>query len=138
MTYKDFLKDLESKGVRIPKEDEGRYATRYASGPTIFRGKLCLINSWCVGGMRGGSCWGDKPSSYSTGEPEPEWSSLDQILELYAPGITFLQYKRLMASVENTEDEEGDYYGNSSVYSMRILPLETLYEFLSEKGFLPE
>lgn len=95
---------------------------------------------WCTGGQSGGSCWGGEHYPVS-GDPEPEFEDLDQILEAVCPGISFLQYKRLCQEViEFEEDAKGhggsDYYGNYRTYSAKKVNLRKLYDTLVEKGLL--
>jgi hypothetical protein len=142
MTYDSFLSKVETLlGKEIPKPlvPAPRYNDRagilYAN-IFLFENEPVLVNAWHVGGKRGGSCWGGVPESYTTGDPEPEWTVLDTILEHFCPNITYLKYKKLMSLVNSDSSEDGDYYGNTSIYTIRILKFEDLYNFL--KGFLPE
>ena len=101
-----------------------------------FNGKMvpAFTLRWTSGGMTGGSCWGTSPEYPVESEEEPEWKDLDQVLEHFCPGITFLQYKRLLALAEMREDSDGgDYYGNYYTYKVRVLRLDAVYEFLSER-----
>jgi hypothetical protein len=95
---------------------------------------------WCTGGQSGGSCWGGQHYAVS-GEPEPEFQELDEILEAVCPHITFLQYKRVCQEVivfeENAQGHGGsDYYGNYRTYSSKTVNLRKLYDTLVEKELL--
>ncbi len=158
MTYLDFIKRLneppfeyeiplpvEEKGKR-KKADvwEGRGSYSGGSSVALYKrwyadpGKWALLLKWEVGGTTGGSCWGGTPEPYVSSSPEPPWTHLDDILEHFCPNITFLQFRQLERHVELTDDGYTDFYGNSTKYAMKVLPLESLYEFLNEKGLLPD
>ena len=152
MTYEQFIEELETKlQISVPKYVEPDptkkkgwmedYAERHwydSSGYKLYHKEPALINSWETGGVSGGSCWdSSNPQPYSSGKVEPEWTELTNILEIFAPEITFLKYKALMGLTKMTEKTEHEYYGNCTDYAIRVLPLKTLYEFLDEKGLLP-
>jgi hypothetical protein len=105
-------------------------------------GELCtrepaLIHAWSTGGMQGGSCWGGEPHYYATpSESEPEWEMLDQILEFFCPNLSFLRYKGIMRLVNTADYSEGEYYGNPTNYSIKILKLATLWEYLNENKLI--
>ena len=153
MTYEGFIHELETAlKITVPKyvkpdpsEKKGwmqDYAERHwydSSGIKIVHKEAALINSWETGGVSGGSCWdSSNPQPYSSGKVEPEWTELTEILEHFVPEITFLKYKALMGLTTMIEKTEHEYYGNHTDYAIRVLPLKTLYEFLDEKGMLPE
>lgn len=94
---------------------------------------------WLTGGMRGGNCWGGEPQRIESWEldNEPDFESLDEVLEHFAPQITFMEYKRLnQVVVEEDSRFEPDYYGNSSEYTIKKVELKKLYKWLVEKNFI--
>lgn len=95
-----------------------------------------LSVSWSGGGSWG-NCWDDSIYT-SPGEPEPEFTGLDLVLEATAPSLTFLQYKRVLRdAVELRENHEHDYYGGSGNTSYsKIADLRKLYDTLVEMGAL--
>jgi hypothetical protein len=102
--------------------------------------EIYLCNEWCSGGISGGSCWDDskEDNHYATrGESEPEFTSLDNILDEICPNITYLQYKKLITKViEEDSYIQNEYYGNSSHYSYKTVLLKDLYDTLKELSLL--
>lgn len=103
----------------------------------------CVIrgNEVYTGGMSGGSCYDNGDRSYHS-EPgdggSPELESLDKILEVVCPDITFLKYKLLLSKAEITTETYGDsdYYGNTSNYAWKQVSIGKLYDALLEIGVL--
>lgn len=97
---------------------------------------------WETGGVSGGSCWGGELSSYSSEEPEPEFKSLDKILEELCPNISYLKYKSLVSEcVTRSSRESGDYYGNSNQYESKSyesksIDLDHLLKLLQSKKLI--
>lgn len=87
---------------------------------------------WSVGGMSGGNCWGGEPTYSSYAEDGPDDTELDGILELVAPRITFLQYKRLGDVYDRRDKTNYEYYGNYTYYKIKSLNLRKLYSKLVE------
>ncbi len=101
---------------------------------------LVLVHSWIIGKTRSSSSWEHNDAStntYETGELEPNWDLLDNILEQYWPEISFLKYKKLMKLVKVKTQTEHEYYGNSTDYGVKLLKVEDLYNFLNENFRLP-
>lgn len=102
--------------------------------------EIYLCNEWCSGGISGGSCWDDgkEDNHYATrGESEPEFTSLDNILNEICPNITYLQYKKLIAEVIKEDGyTECEYYGNSTNHSYKTILIKDLYEALKELSLL--
>lgn len=100
-----------------------------------------IAEYWRTGGVSGGSCWdtGDNDDQFydMESEPEPEFESLDKILEHFAPNVTFLQYKRLIQDcVERGDHRENEYYGNHTNYAYKIIKLEALFKYMKGLGWL--
>lgn len=85
---------------------------------------------WIVGGVTGGNCWGDEASIAVTADEEPEFDSIDRILEHFVPQITFLQYKQLGKLVNTIERTDYEYYGNSYEKRIKYVKLGDLYDFI--------
>jgi hypothetical protein len=101
-------------------------------GPTIE-----LEARWVTGGECGGNCWDQEFSSCSvSSEPEPEFLVLDEILTVISPGITFLQYKKLLAKVVYDIDTDHEYYGNYTDYGIKKLLVDDVWSFLEENGYV--
>lgn len=95
-----------------------------------------LAETWMSGGVGGGSCWdNDNSSHYSIdADPEPDFTSLDSVLEKVCPGITYLQYKKLASSlkIERHERHRDEYYGNSTKHTTKAIRIGDLYKTLLE------
>ena len=88
---------------------------------------------WTTGGMQGGSCWGTEANQPVEGEVEPEFESLDKVLEHFSPSITFLQYKKLFrAVVETGTDTDSSYYGNFYNKAFKKVNLSVLEKYLKD------
>lgn len=86
-----------------------------------------------IGGMEGGSCWGDssQPKSYTASHIE-ENIVLESILEAIYPAITFLEYRKLLKLIDIRETSDGsDWYGNYSNYRVYSLDIGALAEALT-------
>jgi hypothetical protein len=67
--------------------------------------------SWCLGGSSS-DCYGN--DFVIDAEQQPEFVELDKFLELAAPTLSYLQYRRLYREcVQVVEFTERDYYGSS-------------------------
>lgn len=95
---------------------------------------------WITGGLTGGNCWQDHDETCwesMSGDPEPELTDLDTILEHFKPDISFIQYKRLYQElIERGEHRSNEYYGNYTDYAHKFIRLRRLYNYLSDKGWL--
>ena len=98
--------------------------------------KAAFVNSWHVGGTEGRGYWGGESHSYSTGNTEPEWTDLTEILEHFCPNITFLKYKGLMSKFHSGKTGDSDYYGNESNYTYNYVFVEDLYNFLKDHDLI--
>jgi len=162
MTYDQFKAELGSIGLTVPEPkpkgtkkkslswqercipdgipliDPKGYSVYSNSDPSTF--VPALVNKWRSGGTSGGSCWNsgsDEDPHYSVpGDPEPAWDELDQILEHFCPDIPYLKYKKILPLTTTSETSETEYYGNSTSYTLRILKLKDLYNFLFENDLL--
>lgn len=94
----------------------------------------CIKVEWRVGGQGGGSCWDDGETDRHyplDADPEEELTELDKILEIFAPNLTFLQYKKLTREVVTRGSRtQNDYYGNYTSYASKSVNLEVLYRFI--------
>ncbi len=91
---------------------------------------------WTIGGTSGGNCWGDEAHPFHTDDPEPELD-LDKLFEVICPNMTFLQYRKVIASVlkRSTETYE-EYYGNSTVNGAKEVNFSELYNALVKFGVI--
>ena len=96
---------------------------------------LYLVNVVNTGGISGGSCWDDScPTPYSTGEGLGEFLGLNDVLTTFYPKVTLLEYKSLLSKVTMDTHTEYEYYGNAMDYAYNAISLESIYEFLVDKG----
>lgn len=99
-----------------------------------------LFEEWVSGGVSGGSCWDDGSNDrhYATsGDKEPDFSSLDTILENLCPNISFIKYKKLVNEIVKYGDYSvNEYYGNSTNYGYKTINLGDLYDKLKEMSLI--
>lgn len=94
---------------------------------------------WRIGGITGGSCWGDKADRPVDGEPEPEFENLDVILAEICPNISFLQYKRLCQSIIKIGERSSyEYYGNYYDYATKSFAIADLEKYLKDNNLWNE
>lgn len=105
----------------------------------VYTSKPHLEVRWKTGGLSGGSCWdtGDEDTRYYSeeGDPEVEFDELDEILERVCPDISYLKFRKLEKLIEHDSATENEYYGNYSIYSIKRLVVEKLWDFLVEHGY---
>ena len=109
---------------------EGDRVVDYAPG-------IILLKTWETGGVSGGSCWeSSNPKPYYNSATEPDWYTLDKILEEFCPSISYLQYKKLAAKEKHKTYTEYEYYGNNTEYEVKYLYLQDIYDVLVEMNIL--
>lgn len=142
-SFLDIVKEL---GVCLYKKNESR--SSYSSVNTKDIDMECgLYCDWISGGVTGGSCWDDgETDNHTSRESDPEnedvEKDLERILEEVCPSLSFLQYKKLLRGsndkglIETDDRYENEYYGNSTSYRIKWLPLNKLYAVLKEMNVL--
>lgn len=139
MTLEEFLEKLRGLDVTVYERVDDKKKTY--SNPYYriknrkkdsFTGEDFLFNEWRTGGVSGGSCWDEGESRHYpvSGEPEPDFTDLDAVLEALCPNIPYLQYKKLLPLIKSDERTEYEYYGNSTTYGFKVLKLSDLYNEL--------
>lgn len=88
--------------------------------------------SWRIGGLTGGNCWGGVADQSISAEDQAEFTQLDQFLEKYFPKITFLQYKKLLPLIKTQDFSVGEYYGNYTEYRISYVKFDDIADCLSE------
>ncbi len=91
-------------------------------------------DSWRVGGLTGGNCWGGEADEPVETEEEAPLTLLDSFLETYFPTITFLQYRKLLALVQKKTFRSYEYYGNYTEYRISYIKFDELAQCLSDIG----
>ena len=130
MTWDEFYSKVSQKFSYTGKW--GRKTETHWFGDTNY-----YSVEWRTGGMSGGNCWGDEPSYSVDADEVPEMTMLDEFLEEICPEITFLQYKRVMRElIESDSRTEYEYYGNHTNYGIRRVNFRKLYDRLVEVGVL--
>lgn len=138
MTYEEFLDKVKTVLGYTDNDDSDRWYGGPYGWKKIAKNGHVLTCRWIIGGASGGSCWGDSPEPRS-GDPEPEFEELDKVLESLAPTISFIKYKRLLRDhIFTDEESEREYYGNYTVYAVKSIKLENLYNFLVEEQLLAQ
>lgn len=130
MTLQEFKELIRNLGIYMDFSLDGDY-----------HNKSDLIGiKWSTGGVSGGSCWdeGNRDPHYPTsGEPQPNFNSLDLILEVVCPKITYLEHKKLLRNVMITKNYcDNDYYGNYTNYSQIYVEVDNLHKYLVENDLL--
>jgi len=88
--------------------------------------ELVIYMNWESSGLKGGSCWGDKPHRYTN--ETPNFDALDMALSKINPAITYLQYKGIDKKIRSTEKESWGYYGNYDNIGIKYIKLNDLYK----------
>lgn len=96
---------------------------------------LNIKKKWVTGGIEPNVYGSGSNSRAMAAEPEPnDPKELIDILEVFCPDITFLQFKRL--ELHNIWNEETDsysgYYGDCTYYVIKKLDLRALFTGLKE------
>lgn len=86
-----------------------------------------IMTSRHIGGMSGGSCWGDEAQPYQENE-EFKHDILLMLLDRICPNITLLQYKKLGKFRELSPYTSYEYYGNHTTYEIEIYSLKQVYD----------
>jgi hypothetical protein len=98
--------------------------------------ELYLHKEWRVGGRSGGSCYDTGEPVYHgiDGDPEPEFTEIDTVIEAFCPEISFLNYKKLMKAIKMEEGTytESEYYGNYTNHAFKVVKLSDFYAALKE------
>lgn len=82
-----------------------------------------------LGGYSGGNCWGDEAQPY-TADPPENWVVFDYVFELIKPEITYLQFRKVENQVKKLSDSQWEYYGNSTSYEVKYIPLSEVYKIV--------
>lgn len=129
MNFEAFLEELK-------KIDIYPHTSRYVRH-RVEETEPYLEVSWVTGGVGGGNCWGDVADLPVEPDEEPEFDSLDKIVEALVPNLSFLQYKQLSQTcLERSTDSDGDYYGNVTYRARKTLYLQKLHQKLLDFGLL--
>lgn len=106
--------------------------------PQDPKGNPELHWSWTTGGITGGSWGGVQPDTPVEPSPEPDMDSLEQVLEIVSPNITFLQFRKMTREIMLVEDRTNasDYYGNVYHERTKRILLKNLYRYLNREQLL--
>ena len=96
----------------------------------------CIFHRYETGGVSGGSCWDDSdPQEYHVSKQDNEFRKLDDLLSDVVPKLSFLEYKKINRLVKHNSEEDTEYYGNCTYYSVEYIMLDVLYDTLTEMGY---
>lgn len=90
------------------------------------------------GGMSGGNCWGNEPSSYTgyVGSYNTDEIIYDVLSEIDET-MPFLVVKKIINECKTTEtDEQYEYYGNYTNYEIITYDCRKMLNILAEKGII--
>lgn len=107
--------------------EDNHYRENYSSQDAI-------VMKTKIGGAEGGG-WQDDSiaTDYVESDPERQEEVLDSVLGLVAPGITYLQYKKLAKElIKEDTYQDNDYYGNHTLYKLEMINPDALYDYLKE------
>jgi hypothetical protein len=135
MTKEEFLEkivnlDISFSSMREKENSYSRTLFDFLNHEKVTMNDY-ITKEWYTGGEGGHSCWGHDPR-FNEGEKEPEFTSLETIMEEVCPGITFLKYKKVASLVKEAPYGDTDYYGNTSHHMVHYIKLEDLYNKLVE------
>lgn len=129
----EFTKEQIEKINTNTPYDQGVYFQPY--GVPFKHKELCVYMRYETGGYSGGSCWYDSdPQPYSIDEI-PNFDVLDLVLKELAPNLTYLQYKEVEKLIDTNDGSEHEYYGNSTDWTVKFIPISELYDTLNSMGY---
>ena len=136
MELKEFMEIVSKKTYCMSQES---YDYKFGYGEkSNDKSPRYIYSEECIGGKRGGSCWGGTPSAYINADGASSArrnfdASLDNVIEAVAPNITYIQYRQIVNSLLiQKEHTESEYYGNYSSYIVYLIDAEKLYDKLRE------
>lgn len=92
---------------------------------------------WTTGGITGGNCYGDRADRSLDADLEPEFRTLDDILLLLSPNITYLQHKMLCREIiYQTTSGYSDYYGNYTNTAIKSFNISNLINYLLKHNLI--
>jgi hypothetical protein len=98
--------------------------------------KYYYSESWSCGGTWG-NCWGDKGDIQP--DKQPEFTTLDKLLEYVCPNISYIQYKNIFKECVGIDEyKESDYYGGTEHKSRYKFDVKKCYEMLRERNLIEE
>lgn len=90
-----------------------------------------------TGGNTGGNCWGGDASYEPEYDVNLENEYLDKVLEVIAPEVTYLTYRKIEKNlIQKTEYVKREYYGNDDRYHVELIVVKDLIDVLKEKNAL--
>ncbi len=93
--------------------------------------ELCVYTKYSTGGMKGGTCWGDRPEYINIEPPKNRYKVLDIILQELKPNISYLEYKGIDELWQYRDDTFDDYYGNNDNVKVEFIILSDLEIYLN-------
>jgi len=132
MNRQEFLKLAKENGA-------GGGGYNYSSEYSIcqqegWENDVLFSSSWKTGGVTGNSCWGTKNEPVSPETPPDFIQGLDNFLEAVKPDMSFMQYRKLLASSQKSGSysDRSDYYGNYYDYSYKAVSCNELFTKMAE------
>ena len=109
------------------------YRKGYGSKDDLEKEKdVFFSESWRIGGLTGGNCWGGNADQSISAEDPAEFTQLDNFLEKSFPKITFLQYKKLLPLIKTQDFSVSEYYGNYTEYRISYVKFKEIAECISQ------
>lgn len=134
MTKKEILQELESFLKCTSNPYLSGYHKPYGNEPILdskdFNG--FVSDSWRVGGVNGGNCWGGQADQPVSADDPAELTILDEFLEQKMPTLSFLQYKKISKFIKTQEWSCREYYGNYYEYKCCYITFEDIANCLAQ------
>ncbi len=127
MLTEEKIKEINSK---CPS-DQGIFREPY--GIPVKIKELVIYTRYETGGYSGGSCYNDDDSyarPYTIDEPKNKWEVLDIVLKELYPTVSYLQYKEITKLIQDNEETEDEYYGNSTDWKVEYIILSDLFNLI--------
>ena len=83
------------------------------------------------GGFSGGNCWDSTKPRHYVNNDIPNFEVLDLVLQELMPSVSYLQFKQISKLEHSTEQNEWEYYGNSTEYEIKYIILSELEELIN-------
>ena len=97
---------------------------------TTLTNNAVFVMIWVKGSSDGGNCWGGETQPWRSQIEPTDIVLLDRFLEIAAPKLTFLQYKRLCSLIQTEDFTKNEYYRNYTDYGCHYIRLKDIKTFL--------
>lgn len=134
ISYEGFAyKIADAKTVDLTED----YRNQYVNAEDKVKVDI-IENRYTISAMRGGGYNGEEPylELENPTREEKRFVALQNVLEIFAKNITFLNYQKLEELIQDFEIVTYEYYGNSYTEAVQVIELTALYAALVEMDYL--